>query len=109
MARMEETGLSCSRLLGPSWEEEKIRIFRDLVSILKQGLPTAQGLWSVICPLTEPRAAIMQPLPGGTGFSVFSLLVKGRPCFSNNKTGGFRESFLILTLPGHLDYPRMWL
>lgn len=58
-------------LLGPSLKEERAHIFRDPV-------PTAQGLWSVIYPLTDPRMVATQPLPGGTAFPAFST-VKGRP------------------------------
>lgn len=92
-------------LLGPSLKEERAHIFRDPV-------PTAQGLWSVIYPLTDPRMVATQPLPGGTAFPAFSLLSREGLCallegFGINRSGGFRVSFLILTPPGHLVSPRM--
>lgn len=42
-------------------------------------LSTAQGLWPVIYPLTGLRVVTIHPLPEGTPFPSFSLLVKGRP------------------------------
>lgn len=81
---------------------------------LEQGLPMAQGLWSVICPLAGPKVVTMQLSLVESPFQLFHCLSREDlwallKATGINKSGEFRGSFLILTPPSYLVYSRMWL